>query len=208
MQIQYPEQNYIVFDFETTGLDPAKDDVIEISAISKINGEWIDPFSTLVKPTNPINDEIVKLTGITNEMIEKDGLPQKDAWEKFYQYIGDLYPLIGHNIMKFDVLFLERFIPKDVTINKRRYIDTAMLYKAWKSGEKQMWHENHYDFCKRIGEKRIWGIKYRIPICCEDLNIDISNKKLHRAATDVELTNLIYLQLKENLTVDDQPTSS
>lgn len=33
-------KDYVVFDFETTGLDTKKDDVIEIGAIKIINGEY------------------------------------------------------------------------------------------------------------------------------------------------------------------------
>ncbi|MDE5680691.1 MAG: DNA polymerase III subunit epsilon, partial [Lachnospiraceae bacterium] len=46
--------NYVVFDLETTGLSPAKDEIIEISGIKVQNGAVEEEFSTLVNPNMPI----------------------------------------------------------------------------------------------------------------------------------------------------------
>src|SRR4030081_1135679 len=65
----------IILDFETTGLDPAKDEIIEVamvkfrySATDEITGVS-DVFQTYNEPSIPIPALITDLTGITNEMV-------------------------------------------------------------------------------------------------------------------------------------------
>lgn len=71
----YPDwimnNTFVVFDVETTGLVPDKNDITEIGAVKIVNGEIIEKFQTLCKPHCNISAEITKLTGITNEMVEK-----------------------------------------------------------------------------------------------------------------------------------------
>jgi len=62
--------DYIVFDIETTGLSPEYDEIIEFSGFKIKDGFVIDEFSTLIKPSYPIDFFIEELTGITNEMLE------------------------------------------------------------------------------------------------------------------------------------------
>ena len=45
--------HFIAFDFETTGLDPVSDRIIEIAAIRFVDGEITDRFVTLVNPDKP-----------------------------------------------------------------------------------------------------------------------------------------------------------
>ena len=42
--------DYVVFDLETTGISPVKDEVIEISAVKVREGKVVDTFSSLVNP--------------------------------------------------------------------------------------------------------------------------------------------------------------
>ena len=67
--IEFPE-SYVVVDIETTGLSPAYDEIIEISAIRYDRGVEKDVFTTMVKPENEVDEYITELTGITNEMLQ------------------------------------------------------------------------------------------------------------------------------------------
>ena len=69
--IEIPNK-YIAFDIETTGLDPAYDEIIEIGAIKIENDKEIETFCTLIKPEYEIDEFITELTGITNEMVKKE----------------------------------------------------------------------------------------------------------------------------------------
>lgn len=96
------DTGYVVIDLETTGLDAVNDDILEIGALKVIRNE-VSCFNKLIDIHKKIPDVIVKLTGITDDMI--DGacdLPL--ALNELLHFIGDL-PLIGYNI-SFDVMFL------------------------------------------------------------------------------------------------------
>ena len=60
----------IAFDLETTGLDPANDEIIEIGIARFREGEIVDKFASLVRPSIPIPTDITHLTGIHPEDVE------------------------------------------------------------------------------------------------------------------------------------------
>ena len=47
--------DYIAFDFETTGLSPEDDRIIEIAAIKFVNGNLADRFVKLINPERLID---------------------------------------------------------------------------------------------------------------------------------------------------------
>ncbi len=96
---------FVIFDIESTGLNPNSETVTEIGAIIWKNGEVISEFHTYADPGKSIPVEIVKLTGITDDMVK--GAPsQKQAIESFKEFIGDRI-LVAHNAADFDVNFLK-----------------------------------------------------------------------------------------------------
>lgn len=100
--ISFPDE-YIVIDVETTGLDVRFCEIIEISAIKYRGGSETEVFNTLVKPSEPIDDFITSLTGITNEMLE--AAPDiSSAISDFYNFVGS-ETLVGYNV-NFDINFL------------------------------------------------------------------------------------------------------
>ena len=93
----------VVFDFETTGLDSNKDQIIEIGGLVVENGVAGGEFSTLVKPTIPLPEAASKITGITDEMLA-DQPPIDQELPKFLKFIeGSI--LVAHNA-EFDMAFL------------------------------------------------------------------------------------------------------
>ena len=60
--------NYIVLDTETTGLNPARDKVLEIGAARIEQGRVVETFETLIDTGVPIPERITELTGITDAM--------------------------------------------------------------------------------------------------------------------------------------------
>ena len=94
---------YTVIDIETTGLDSRYCEIIELSALRYSNGSLVDSFTTLVKPTEPIDSFITELTGITNDLVA-DAPAISDAIKFFYDFVGSDI-LVGYNV-NFDINFI------------------------------------------------------------------------------------------------------
>lgn len=91
----------VAVDLETTGIDPAFDRIIEIGAFRPETGEV---FRSFLNPQRPVPEQIVKLTGITGDML-LDAPEEEEAITAFLDFLGDGAVLLGHNIL-FDHSFL------------------------------------------------------------------------------------------------------
>ena len=103
LRINFPE-DYVVLDLETTGLSPASDEIIDIAAIRYISGAKVSEFSTLVKPSIPIPQEITDITGITDDMVA-DAPGIDEALDGLSMFLNPDDLVVGHNV-GFDVRFL------------------------------------------------------------------------------------------------------
>ena len=101
---------YVVFDLETTGLYPnSGDSIIEIGAVKIKDGKIIDRYDELIYPEKELSEEIINITGITNEML-KGKRKELEGIIDFRKWVGDL-PMVAHNA-KFDISFIENAIDK------------------------------------------------------------------------------------------------
>ncbi|MCQ5129176.1 PolC-type DNA polymerase III [Butyricicoccus faecihominis] len=115
---------FIVFDLETTGLNPASEEITEIAAVRVKDGAIMDSFQTYVNPHKPIPEEITKLTGISDETVA-DAPELAEAVPKFLDWAG-AYPFVAHNA-GFDMGFL-RTACKRLSIEKEfTSIDTLEM---------------------------------------------------------------------------------
>ena len=102
----------ILIDFETTGLNTAKDEVIELGMVKFSYSDLgevtavIDIFSSLNEPSNPIPPEIVALTGITDEMVSG----QRIDPDAICSFVANSNVVIAHHA-NFDRKFAERGWP-------------------------------------------------------------------------------------------------
>lgn len=177
---------YVVFDLETTGLKANEgDSIIEIGAVKMQKGEIIDTFDLFVDPKRELNEEITKITGITNEML-KGAIDEKTAVEKFMDFIGDC-PVVAHNA-KFDMSFINMaFLKYDLGRFSNTIIDTLGLSRYLESNQR------YHNLATLV-------IRYDIPW---------DEDKHHRANYDAEGTALIFYKMLEKLklnninTIDD-----
>lgn len=98
---------FVVFDFETTGINLRSCEIIQIGAIKYENGKEIATFNEYVKPEHSIPPGITKLTGITD--LHVCNAPDiRVVLKRFIDFIGDNV-LVGYNIASFDTTLLYDF---------------------------------------------------------------------------------------------------
>ncbi|MDI6860755.1 MAG: exonuclease domain-containing protein [Caldisericia bacterium] len=115
----------IFFDIETTGLNPEYNKLVEIGCVKVYDGEIKEKFTRIIDPKESLPDEIKRLTGLTEEDISNFGVEEERAIREFFEFI-DNYPLIGHNILNFDVPFIET---RGNIKLKNRLSDTLIISK-------------------------------------------------------------------------------
>jgi DNA polymerase-3 subunit alpha (Gram-positive type) len=93
----------VVFDFETTGVDPRTDRIIEIGAVKFVGRKEVERVSQLVHPGIPLPQEIIDITGITDEMLA-DAPPMSQVLPALHDLMRGSVG-IAHNA-EFDANFL------------------------------------------------------------------------------------------------------
>ncbi|EGL83720.1 DNA polymerase III polC-type [Caldalkalibacillus thermarum TA2.A1] len=162
------DETYVVFDVETTGLSAVYNKIIELAAVKIRNGEVIDKFSEFANPHEPLTDQIVKLTGITDDML-KDAPEIEDVLRRFYDFVGDA-TLVAHNA-SFDMGFLQVGYKKLGLELNNAVIDTLELARFLYPDLK-----NH-----------------RLNTLCKLFNIELVNH--HRAVYDAEATGYLLWKM-------------
>ena len=158
--------DYVLLDLETTGLNPARDRIIEIGAIKVVEYDIVDTFSTFVKPPYPISPFITSLTGITNDMVRDAGSIEMILPE-FMRFVGSSL-VMGHNV-SFDINFLYENCVRCLGVGfVNDYVDTLRLSRRLFPQEK---HHRLSDLEERF---------------------HLHNEHSHRALSDVLLTNQCY----------------
>jgi DNA polymerase III epsilon subunit family exonuclease len=122
---------FIVLDLETTGLNPLTDEIIEFGAILvSLDTETHPSFQCLVRPLKKVPRRITEITGITQEMVDKDGRDAFDAFARFVEFIGDL-PIVTYNA-DFDMGFLYSAAKKHgIKLTNRYTCALKRARRAW-----------------------------------------------------------------------------
>ncbi|MBQ7600126.1 MAG: PolC-type DNA polymerase III [Clostridia bacterium] len=118
------DDEFAVFDIETTGLSALSNRITELGCVIWKNGEVKDTFNTLVNPEIPIPEEIVKVTGITDEMV-KDAPLISEALPEFMKFVGDRM-LVAHNA-SFDTGFIRKACQEQGIEFSNPYLDTVAM---------------------------------------------------------------------------------
>lgn len=154
-------KNTVVFDFETTGLDPHKDRIIEVAAIKIVNGKIQSTFSQLLNPEIDVPEFITNLTGIRNEDVQ--GAPTMKEVIPWLMTMFERSLLVAHNAL-FDLSFLEANTQRHLGISlQNQFIDTRTICID------QFPYQSH-----------------KLEVMCKQLDIPLTGA--HRALNDVMAT--------------------
>ena len=192
--------NLFFLDYETNGLNPYYNDVIEV-AIKQLDGDH--HYQTMIKPdiistrtrsggiNHYVSPRITSLTGITNEQIHKEGISTELSTANTVQYIdehssNDESPIyiVSHNGTVFDFLFLNRLLKEhcldhsNELIKRFRFIDTCLLARLYLQDERV----NQPGLCKKY---------------------NITNDSTHRALGDVNALEKLYRVMCEQYSIQE-----
>jgi DNA polymerase III epsilon subunit family exonuclease len=166
----------VAFDVETTGLDPDKEEVIEIAGVKftfekkdgKLVTREIGQYGSLVKPSKLIPEEATRVNNITNQMVEN--APEiKPVLSAFLRFCGLSSVLVAHNA-SFDSAFLGKAIRKNgLVMPQNPIVDSLKLirkimpeYASHKLGE----------IARKLGDQT---------------GMSLSKGELHRATYDCQV---------------------
>jgi DNA polymerase-3 subunit epsilon len=167
VRLAHLPERFVVFDLETTGLDPEKHEIIEIGAI-RVNRDAAkhETFQSLVKPSKKVPKKITDLTGINQSMLDTDGEPIESALRAFAVFVGDLQ-LVSFNA-DFDLAFLHNAAAKhSLAFTNPVSCALKMARRAWPGRS-----------------------SYRLADLAKDGNL--SSAGTHRALGDCQRALLIY----------------
>lgn len=180
----------VLFDTETTGLDPLTGDrVIEIAAIELVNDlPTTNQFYALLDPERDIPMESTRVHGITSVHVE--GKPKfADVADKMLEFFGDA-PLVAHNA-PFDFGFIDAELARlgKPALGRARMVDTLVMAKA-----------------------RFPGMPNSLDALCRRFEIDLSARTTHNALLDCKLLANVYVELtggrQRGLTLETEQTLS
>lgn len=165
----------IVFDTETTGLDPVQGHrLVEIGCVELLNR--FPTGRTFHKYINPDRDmpvEAFNVHGLSLEFLREHPLFH-DIADEFLDFVGDA-PLVAHNGY-FDLAFInsELDLAKRPLFARDRIIDTLMLAR-----------------------RKHPGVSNRLDDLCLRYKIDNSKRTKHGALLDAELLAEVYIELTD-----------
>ncbi|KPK65957.1 MAG: hypothetical protein AMS21_03430 [Gemmatimonas sp. SG8_38_2] len=121
-------RDYVAFDIETTDLDTASCEIIELGAAKVRAGEVVDTFHSLVRCEGPIDAGASDVHGYTEEDL-RDAAPLSEVWRRFEAFAEDNV-LVAHNGHRFDVPVIRRSVADFADTSKLIFFDTLPLARS------------------------------------------------------------------------------
>ncbi len=123
------ERPLAFFDLETTGTDPGRDKIVEISILVQAPDGARDQRTRRINPERPIPAEATAIHGITDDDV-RDAPTFRQVARGILDFLGDA-DLAGYNVRRFDVPLLEREMREcglDLGVARRKVVDVMVLY--------------------------------------------------------------------------------
>ncbi len=107
-----------------TGLNASRDSILEIGAVRVVNKKVEASYQAMIHPHMELSQEVIELTGITNEMAAK-GRELEEVFPEIMDFCGD-FLLLGHNVV-FDYGFLKQAASNRKVRFERLGLDTLKI---------------------------------------------------------------------------------
>lgn len=188
----------VIFDIETTGLNPSTDEIIEIALYDPVSGSV---FQSLACPKRPINPRTVDIHHITEEEV-KEAPPLEKVVKgvaKFLRIDGskgydpnEIILMFGHNVFAIDEPMLRRALNRylgDPKICDRiLFCDSLSLLRGHKIVLQKKMSKRSERKKLTQGDKHIYDVlstSLRLPKLIENLGLT-PDGEVHRAETDTK----------------------
>ncbi|WP_115686556.1 3'-5' exonuclease [Cupriavidus taiwanensis] len=166
-----------ILDFETTGLSPTSGDrATEIAVLLVRNGQIVDRFQSLMNAGKHIPADVVRLTGITNEMISSAPRASK-VMREAAMFVGK-HSVIAHNA-SFDRRFWKAELEHVGSATEQRFA------------------------CTMLAARRIYphAPNHKLPTLADMLKLP-KGGRAHRAMADAEMANHLLSRLQRDIACD------
>jgi DNA polymerase-3 subunit alpha (Gram-positive type) len=166
------DADFVVFDIETTGLNPKHDKIIEIAAVRIEGGQVAETFTALIDPHEPLSEKIKELTGIEDEHLT--GQPGiEEILPRFLEFARGAV-LVAHNA-GFDTGFVREACSQHGYPYELTSVDTLGLSRLLLKDLK----------------------RHRLNMVAKHLGVKLENH--HRALDDAAATAEIFIKLVARL---------
>ena len=162
----------VSLDLETTGLDPVKDTILSIGAVKRDQDDKIVQFDQLIQGAEKIPEKITDLTGITTEMLDKQGVSLADGLQALQDFVADT-PVVGYNL----------------------HFDEGFLLAAFRKIGQSGLSNRLIDLMPLVKKSNKFLDNYRLETVLADYEIE--NLHPHHALSDAQATFELASKLKE-----------
>lgn len=179
---EHPDE-VVVFDCETSGLDPRKAELLSLAALRVRGGRILTSHALemVIRPQAAIDQEAIKVHRLRNVDVES-GLEARAAINRFLHFVGTR-PLVGY-YLEFDVAMVNGVLKPWLGITlPQRQVEVSALY---------------YDMRTRRtrGETYTGMVDLSFDVIMTDL--DLPRRPAHDAFNDALMTAMMYVKLKNH----------
>jgi len=200
-------QKLVFIDVETTGVDPERNGLTQISGCIQIGDTVTDTFDYYVRPypTDQVDQAALDVTGIDRRQFLPESHPDflavpgqkfedpQDVYARLVELLGkyvdkfnknDKFQFIGYNAHSFDMPFVRKFFEK----NNDRYLGSWFWYPCL--DVMLLW-------AQILQPVRGQLMNFKLMTVAAYAGLEVDESRLHDSQYDIELTRSLWLTAKQ-----------